>query len=215
MKINFFGKINPIKRQSFDMRGFTLIEVVVAIAVFSIISVAAVGAFSAMFSSYKSARNLNENLKNSQYAMNLMNKTFRTSTVVNPSSEGESTFLEVYDYSQNKCFRYSFSGGKLLRSSAALNPTSTIECGSFVSDGEMTSGLVTGSFYVVPSEGGVYTNLAGDAIGPKSVKVGKITTAMKISNGSGSQMREVNLQSTVSLRDYSLSNIGIDMEIPL
>ena len=45
----------------------------------------------------------------------------------------------------------------------------------------MTSGSVTGSFYVVPSEGGVYTNLAGDAIGPKSVKVGRITTAMNIS----------------------------------
>ncbi|MEF3692396.1 MAG: prepilin-type N-terminal cleavage/methylation domain-containing protein [Candidatus Moraniibacteriota bacterium] len=206
MKINFIKKSNP--PYFCVRRGFTLLEVVVAIAIFSIISLASTGAFVSIFKSYKNAKNLNENLKNGQYAMNLMNKTFRTSTVV---VSVFSNSIEVYDYSQSKCFKYEFFGGKLLRSeSNRVIGASEAACESFPAGEAMTSGEVFGAFKVEKSEGGDYTDSDGNNIGPKSVKVGRVTTAMKISNGEGVYKREAYLQSTVSLRDYVISNIGID-----
>jgi hypothetical protein len=74
---------------------------------------------------------------------------------------------------------------------------------------KMTSGVVEGRFNVIRSVG------SEDSSGPVSEKVGRITTAMKISNGEGTYKKIVNLQSTVSLRDYDVSNIGIDVANPL
>lgn len=214
MKIKFIEKSK--KTHFSGKHGFTLIEVVVAIGIFVIIASASSAAFTAMFGAYKGARNLNENLKNSQHAMNLINKTLRTSTVISPSADGESRTVTVYDFSQGECFKYDFTGNSLYESRGAVVMSSgNYTCPSLGLMTKMTSGVVEGRFNVVTSEGGVYTNPSGDVIGPKSVKVGRITTAMKISNGEGTYKKIVNLQSTVSLRDYDVSNIGIDVANPL
>ena len=208
MKINFFKKT---KRVNYSVRqGFTLIEVVVAIGIFVIIASASSAAFTAMFGAYKGAKNLNENLKNSQHAMNLINKTLRTSTVISPSADGESSTVTVYDFSQGECFKYDFIGTSLYESRGAVVMSSgNYTCPSLVSMTKMTSGVVEGRFNVIRSVG------SEDSSGPVSEKVGRITTAMKISNGEGTYKKIVNLQSTVSLRDYDVSNIGIDVANPL
>ena len=208
MKIKFIEKSK--KTHFSGKHGFTLIEVVVAIGIFVIIASASSAAFTAMFGAYKGARNLNENLKNSQHAMNLINKTLRTSTVISPSADGESSTVTVYDFSQGECFKYDFTGTSLYESRGAVVMSSgNYTCPSLGSMTKMTSGVVEGRFNVIRSVG------SEDSSGPVSEKVGRITTAMKISNGGGSYKKTVNLQSTVSLRDYDVSNIGIDVANPL
>ena len=208
MKIKFIEKSK--KTHFSGKHGFTLIEVVVAIGIFVIIASASSAAFTAMFGAYKGARNLNENLKNSQHAMNLINKTLRTSTVISPSADGESSTVTVYDFSQGECFKYDFTGTSLYESRGAVVMSSgNYTCPSLVSMTKMTSGVVEGRFNVIRSVG------SEDSSGPVSEKVGRITTAMKISNGEGTYKKIVNLQSTVSLRDYDVSNIGIDVANPL
>lgn len=208
MKIKFIEKSK--KTHFSGKHGFTLIEVVVAIGIFVIIASASSAAFTAMFGAYKGARNLNENLKNSQHAMNLINKTLRTSTVISPSTDGESSTVTVYDFSQGECFKYDFTGTSLYESRGAVVMSSgNYTCPSLGSMTKMTSGEVEGVFNVIRSVG------SEDSSGPVSEKVGRITTAMKISNGGGSYKKTVNLQSTVSLRDYDVSNIGIDVANPL
>jgi|LFRM01.1.fsa_nt_gb prepilin-type N-terminal cleavage/methylation domain-containing protein len=208
MKIKFIEKSK--KTHFSGKHGFTLIEVVVAIGIFVIIASASSAAFTAMFGAYKGARNLNENLKNSQHAMNLINKTLRTSTVISPSADGESSTVTVYDFSQGECFKYDFTGTSLYESRGAVVMSSgNYTCPSLGSMTKMTSGVVEGRFNVIRSVG------SEDSSGPVSEKVGRITTAMKISNGEGTYKKIVNLQSTVSLRDYDVSNIGIDVANPL
>ena len=208
MKIKFIEKSK--KTHFSGKHGFTLIEVVVAIGIFVIIASASSAAFTAMFGAYKGARNLNENLKNSQHAMNLINKTLRTSTVISPSADGESSTVTVYDFSQGECFKYDFTGTSLYESRGAVVMSSgNYTCPSLGSMTKMTSGEVEGVFNVIRSVG------SEDSSGPVSEKVGRITTAMKISNGEGTYKKIVNLQSTVSLRDYDVSNIGIDVANPL
>lgn len=208
MKIKFIEKSK--KTHFSGKHGFTLIEVVVAIGIFVIIASASSAAFTAMFGAYRGARNLNENLKNSQHAMNLINKTLRTSTVISPSADGESSTVTVYDFSQGECFKYDFTGTSLYESRGAVVMSSgNYTCPSLESMTKMTSGVVEGRFNVIRSVG------SEDSSGPVSEKVGRITTAMKISNGEGTYKKIVNLQSTVSLRDYDVSNIGIDVANPL
>lgn len=191
-----------------NQKGFTLIEVIVAMAIFMIIMGGSAGVFASAFKSYKSAKNVNENLKNAQYAMNLMTKTFRTSSIKHPPSANTTATLVVYDYSQSSCIRYRFSGGDLLRSNASVTEVNCVSGAAFGTETTMTSGTVLGAFNSIPSE--------GDDTNNTSTTVGKVTVMMHITSGSGSSSASsARIQSTSSLRDYTVSNVGIDFINPL
>lgn len=197
----FSKKLNNKKNKVVIKRGFTLVEVIVSLGIFVIIIGGSSGAFIGAFKSYKGAKNTNESLKDSQYAMNLMSKTFRTSSVKYSSS---STVI-VYDHSQLLCIRYRFYGGALMKTGlAAGSPESNCSNGaSFPAEVPMTIGTVSdGVFNVVAS--------SGNDISGASTEVGKITVSMKVTNSLGSSPSSSRIQSTSSLRDYSLSNVGID-----
>lgn len=197
MKI-FDKKLNNEKNIPNGKRGFTLVEVVVAIGIFVIIMAGSAGVFASAFKSYKGAKNINENLKNAQYAMNLMTKTFRTSSIKNSSS----SLVIVYDYSQLLCIRYRFSGSELRKATSAVSEGSCGSSTAFANDASMTSGVVVGTFEAVDS--------AGDDSGPTSTRVGIITVTMNITNSGGGNSSSAQIQSTSSLRDYTISNVGID-----
>lgn len=194
-------------------KGFTLIEVVVAMGIFTIIMGGSAGAFANAFKSYKGAKNINENLKNAQYAMNLMAKTFRTSSIASANSS-TATQIVIYDHSRpsNKCIRYSFSGNSLYESkinvAAPTIDQGITNCENVTpatfnsSEGIMTTGTVTGLFNV--------TNSAGVDSGPSSTRVGNVTVMMNITNSGGGNSSSARIQSTSSLRDYTVSNLGID-----
>lgn len=167
-----------------NKKGFTLLEVVIAMFVFVLVMMASTATFARAFRAYGDAKDIQENMENAQYAMNLMAKTFRTSSVMDSGSN----YVEVYDYSQEKCFNYSFSGTELVRAEGSgSDPDNCSTSGSAI----MTSGDVTGVFDVEESE--------------EDVSVGKITVSMTITKGSNT----VHLQTTTSLRDYSVSGISL------
>lgn len=191
-------------------KGFSLIEVVVSMSIFVLVMISFSLIFSGILRAYYKGRNINENVENAQFAMSLIGKTARTSTLKSATP----SVLVIYDYSQGTtntglCIRYSFIGTAPNRS---LNRTQAIganeascDTSSFAGVGvPMTSGDVAGSFSAVPSVGNATTG--------ESTTVGKVTIRLTITTGSGSNMTEpTNLQTTVSLRDYGISNIGIDV----
>ncbi|HBI17469.1 MAG: hypothetical protein UR60_C0038G0006 [Candidatus Moranbacteria bacterium GW2011_GWF2_34_56] len=198
-------KLNNKKPKVFNRQGFTLAEVIVSIGIFTIIMAGSAGAFANAFKSYKGAKNINENLKNAQYAMNLMSKTFRTSSI----KYSTSTVVVVYDYSQaTACIRYVFTGTTLTKasSSAPESNCSNSPSPAFSAAIPMTSGSVTGEFNAISS--------AGDDSGPSSTRVGVITVVMNITNSGGGNSSSARIQSTSSLRDYTVSNVGIDPNNP-
>lgn len=164
-------------------QGFTLVEVIVAMFVFVLVMTSASVTFARAFEAYQDAKDIQKNMEDAQYAMNIMAKTFRTSSVVGFSDYT----VEVYDYSQEKCFTYTFDGASLLRSEGTGDYGSCIPSGSVA----MTTGEVSGRFYVEESEDGV--------------AVGKIAVSMTIEKGSN----VVHLQTTTSLRDYVESGVSL------
>lgn len=190
-------------------KGFSLIEVVVSMFIFVLVMISFSLIFSGILRAYYKGRNINENVENAQFAMSLIGKTVRTSTLKSPTGDNvDAGTIVVYDYSQGTtnpglCIRYNFTGTALTRSQANVDEASCGVGTTFSANVNMTSGSVTGRFFVTSSEGG-----ASD----ESLEVGKVTTRLTITTGSGSNMTEpTNLQTTVSLRDYGVSNIGIDV----
>jgi len=172
--------------------GFTLIEIIVAMFIFVLVISGSTVVFANVFRSYGDAKDIQENMENAQYAMNLMGKTFRTSSVASGDGEGLDDIV-VFDYSQEKCIRYYFdsSSNNLMKAEIETEEFSSCD-GTTPSGGvAMTSGDVSGSFNVESSE--------------EDTAVGKITISMTISKGKNT----VNLQTTTSLRDYVVSGISL------
>lgn len=179
---------NKIKK----IKGFTLVEVIIAMFVFVLVISSATVVFSYAFRNYSDAKDMQENMENAQYAMNLMAKTFRTSSV---ADDGPG-YVVVFDYSQEKCLRYQFNGTELRRAEdTGASDLSGCQSSSFSGVGDlMTSGDVMGSFQVTRSDG---------ASTPP--EVGKIVISMELSKGNS----VVRLQTTASLRDYVESGISL------
>ncbi|EKE21727.1 MAG: hypothetical protein ACD_7C00144G0003 [uncultured bacterium] len=206
----FNKKLNNKKLKVSSRYGFTLVEVIISMGIFVVVMAGSSGVFASAFKSYKGAKNVNENLKNAQFAMNLMSKTFRTSSVVSSSA----TSIVIFDYSRatRACIRYRFDSNSLKESRynvigadstakiAACNVVSPATFNTFES--VMTSGSVQGSFAA--------TDSAGNDTTGASTRVGKVTVRMKITNNTGGASSEAIIQSTSSLRDYTVANVGID-----
>lgn len=171
-------------------KGFTLIEVTVALFVFLTIMTALSETFVSSFSGYKNARAVQRDTENAQFAMNLMAKELRTSTVVSSTVSK----VRFYDYSQSTCFEYEIASDELTVAKKAvaaptdpLNPSADCLSGGFSAPSPIVeAGTLTGQFVVTPS-----------AKAPKSV--GKITVSLQISEGPN---HKANIQTTSSLRDY-------------
>ncbi len=191
-------------------KGLTLIEVLVALFVFAIIMVAASQIFAKAFSGYRNTRATQRDVENAQYALNLITKELRTSTVVgplNPPFPRRSNYVKFYDHSQGKCFYYRINSSSLQVASATVSG-GIPECRSrnFTTFSTISTGAVTGSFRVTPSCSSVLappacTTDIGGGIGAK--RVGKVTISLDISEDTTHRAR---IQTTASLRDFG--NIG-------
>lgn len=188
--------MNSFSRTVF--KGFTLIEVMVSLVVFLIIMTALSQTFISSFSGYKNVRAVQRDVENVQFALNLMAKELRTSTVVFPSSGSlvPSQSVKFYDYSQKICFEYKIVSGNQLTVAKKADPTPndppdpSADCSSSGFGGAVPiakAGILTGQFIVTPSKKTV----------PKSV--GKVTVSLQISEGPN---HTAHIQTTSSLRDY-------------
>ncbi|MEI7749486.1 MAG: type II secretion system protein [Candidatus Moraniibacteriota bacterium] len=168
-----------------NLRGFTLIELIVSMGVFIVMITTVSATFASGFASYGNARDLERDVESAQYAMNTLAKYLRTSTIIDstPSS------VVFYDYSSNRCFEYEITGAGVLQA-RMKDIVSYSQCSVSVlgSPFDLTTGYVSGEFVVDPSV--------------KSPKhMGRVTLYLDIRKSPTSTM-SANVQTTVSLRDY-------------
>ena len=180
------------------MRGFTLPELLVSLFVFSIAIVAATQTFTSAYAGYRMTRVVQHDLENAQFAMNILAKTLRTSSVVSPATgpfPRQSSFIKFYDHSQEKCIHYRLSEEALEVASAdASGGVSACDGMTLAAFTVVTTGTVTGSFYVTPSA----------TVGGPATRVGRVTIALAISADAN---HTAQIQTSVSLRDFG--NIGL------
>lgn len=172
-------------------KGFSFVEVIMAVAIFSVIMVVATNIFAKTSKSYHNARAIQINLENAQQVINIMAKTLRTSNVSSPA--GKSASIDFYNYSQGECITYSFAGNELSYGSAISDsrencvfPLATplkliSESNSFIKDG---------FFDIKPSVSGV---------------VGRVTISMELCPSGGCDLSikdSARVQTTVSSRNY-------------
>ncbi len=136
-----------------NSKGFTLIETLIAVLLFSLLSVMVSGVFSSFLKNYTESKKTLQGVEGGQFAMNLMAKTIRVSDV---KAEG-TNILQVYDFSQAKCLKYSWdSVGKKMQASYSTEAgQGTVDKCAFTSMGgaqDLTAADVqSASFKVVPS----------------------------------------------------------------
>lgn len=178
-----------------DRKGFSLLEVIVALSIFTLIVTSLTRVAGSSFSGYTKARQFQQDLENAGFAMDNMAKVLRTSTVLS-SANGTATTIQAFDYSQNKCVEYRFASNNLQigfgSGGSAADPSACDFTG--ISRNNVIAGVVQGgSFSIAPS-----LNTSG------SEEVGKVTIALRVGENA---TNTANLQTSVSLRDYA--NVGL------
>jgi len=175
-------------------KGFSLLEVIVAVFIFVLVVSAASMTFINAIKGYDNAKTIQRDLEGAQQAMNIMAKTLRTSSIVDDSQLPSR--LDIYDYSQGRCIVYAFVGNTLQYGSIGSADKATCNFGT-ISLSEMLPTFVTGSF---------------DAVMSTSTPsfVGKATISMEVCHPDGCGVTYIDkaiIQTTVSLRDYVESGI--------
>ncbi len=188
-------------------KGFTLLEVIIAIFIFALSAVAVMQIFAGSMSGYREAKNTQRNLEDAQFIMNQIAKTLRTSSIVFPTilSHSTSSNVKVYDYSSGKCWAYLFdNGSSRIKSDSDSVPAASLGdpisyCKGFSPTyTSMTDFYTTGSFYVYPSN--------NDPAG-SGEQLGRVTIQMNVCPGVSSCSHPERIQTSVSLRDYYRSGI--------
>lgn len=72
-------------------KAFTLLELLISVAILSLLMIATTEVFTKSFGSFRSTREIESNIADAQFLMNLFAKELRTSTVVLPTSTTSST----------------------------------------------------------------------------------------------------------------------------
>ena len=183
-----------IFRAKRPLRGFTLMEMTVSLFIFTLMMASVAQVFATAFSGYRNTRAIQRDIENAQYAVNVMGKELRTSSVVSPATGSlvERTSITFFDHSQSKCFQYQIFSNTLRVTSVAIAQTSPpTDCltATYPAFDTISTGVVTGKFQVTPSS----------SSSPRVV--GKVTISLDISEGSNHHAR---IQTTVSLRDFGV-----------
>lgn len=170
-------------------KGFTLIEMVISVAILALLMAAASQVFAKAFSSYQTAKLLQSNIEDAQFIMNNMAKELRTSSIASPSSSSTVTDIKFFDYSKSECVRYRIVSNQVQRAATTIANGDLSDCQSANPSTfeTLSSGISSGQFAVVPSSGGA------------SKKIGKVTILFEIA---AENTEPVHIQTTTSLRDY-------------
>jgi prepilin-type N-terminal cleavage/methylation domain-containing protein len=108
LKFSRFSRITNSDQPAVKSKpGFSLVEVIVSIFVFSFVMAMLAGSFASFFRNYINEKKTQVDVENAQYAMNIMAKALRTSEV----EDTQSFPMNTFDYSQNKCIQYRFASG--------------------------------------------------------------------------------------------------------
>lgn len=172
------------------IKGFTLIEVLVSLFVFTLAMTMISGTFASFFKTFRVVRAQQKALEQSNEAMNIMTKVIRTSTVVNMATSGDTQQLKVYDHSQSTsaCIVYSYVSGAL-----------KMGVGASTSINDCKNEIVTPTSTLVENMGsGGYVNFR--VLLPTASSAGRVTISSLVDVQDAGLMA---VQSTVSLRNWT------------
>lgn len=197
-------------RSNKKINGHTLIEMIVAMAVFSLAVVLLSGSFSKIMSSYRRARNIQNNTEAAQQAINLMAKTFRTSDIAASTTlvANATQDIRVFDNSQSKCIRYFFpAGSNTIQYFEARNVADKAGCDAYTisnwNDTDPITGLTLES-NLIGSANNVVSNGNFYIIRASAASPWKVTIRFDNCASTGCPDDEkIRMQTTVSLRQYA------------
>lgn len=191
------GIINKKNKFCFSKkRGFSLLEMLIAIFIFTLIMVASSTFFARSIQTYKNVRATQRDLENAQYVMNLMAKTLRTSSII--ASGSSPLYIDIYDYSQSKCIRYSFSNNAIKTNSigAADKKDCTFSNTGFT---DLSNFYVNNAYFSVTPSSKTATGAP--------ILLGKVTISLEICPSATSCSDKARIQTSVSLRDYGTAGL--------
>lgn len=181
--------------------GYTLVEIVTALAVFTVIMLAMSQIMGRGILSYKETKKTQAHLETAQFALGLIAKELRTSSVVDSTIAGSASTIKFYDYSQSRCIEYVLdeSVGQITRRATSIvsdDPNqnrSDCLAHTFAGASQVVfSGLLDQAVSITPSA----------AASPDPL-VGKITFALTVGTASNAST----LQTSISLRDYNYTGL--------
>lgn len=183
------ARLDSRKRPLVDARrGFSLVESLIAVFIFSFVAIMLTGSFSGFLKRYAAAKKSQRSSESAQYVMNLMVKTIRNSTLPSaPATFTNLSQIRIFDNSRGLCVYYRYQGagiaGKLQTASspgADINACPVVATSAY-SDLTVAGDFVGFGFSGVPS-------VAGTGIG-------KVVINAEVIGGDASR-----IQTAVSLR---------------
>ncbi len=168
----FFAKRRGSLARS-SRKGLSLLEVIVAIAVFTIIMIATVEVFSSMIKTKAEADRMRESHQKAQVAIETITKSIRSGVVVSPASSvpitNDSDTIRIYDYSQLQCIEYSFSSDALQKKFVIMDYDDRADCSgspSFSGLQTMVDATTKGTFDISWETDNKYVTIALLLIAP-------------------------------------------------
>jgi len=186
-----------VRKNKKEKHGFSLIEMIISIFIFSILMMMIAGTFAGFYRNYSKQKKAQKDIENAQYILNFMAKRLRTSTIISsPTGAGNPQgaplgSLDTYDYSQGQCVRYHLNGGIMQYSlSTPADPASpSTSCAFGGTPMNLSSNNINSArVYVEPSAGN---------------NKGKVTIVLYVQQditSPGQDTSEIPIQSSVSLR---------------
>jgi prepilin-type N-terminal cleavage/methylation domain-containing protein len=203
-----------VDKKKTNKKGFSLIEVLIAMFVFAIMTLVVMGTFFDMIKSRSRVLAIQQDVEDARYGMELMAKTLRMSSVFSISSGGS---IEFYDYSRAACFRYRIQDGGVIMETGGIGTVSWhTGADSYKSvDGcNVANDIVSSNKIIDGSVGKLWFDIKKSITRdiahtpPIAGSFGHVTIAMQIcyegNCDNGNDMAII--QSSVSLRDYGFVN---------
>lgn len=97
-----------------NANGFSLLEMIIAVAIFSLVTVSVMSAYVSIFKAGRNAKIVQKNIENTRGAMDIMAKTIRSGEVDGSSAQDIKLF--VYDAGSStdgKCIKFSFASNSI------------------------------------------------------------------------------------------------------
>lgn len=144
------GKKN--KSSKIFKKGFSLIEALISVLIFSLAVVMMIGSFANLLREYNDAKRAQRNVENAQYVMNLMAKSIRTSVISDPAISPNMITFDTLDYTQNQCIRYIYDGvndrlriGRTADTGPSLNEITDCNWGSLAIE-DLTDSVIRNAY---------------------------------------------------------------------
>lgn len=165
--------------------GFSLVELLVAVFIFSLVFTASVSVFLSVFRSQNNIKVIQQGIENSRTAIELMAKNIRMGAIDSATSDN----IYFYNYSQKKCINYTLANNKIKYREASVSRISQPNC--------LTAGFSPLQDLVsVDNIESLKFNAIKSDYGDTNPSIGRVTIVIEVS-GSNEP-----IQTTISLRDY-------------